>query len=77
MHTRLEHTLARHRAEYMANNGSQATNAIHAVTANQKMGVCLLSFLPLYMHDRSIDSAKALLITVAPSRSVRSITMNL
>ena len=66
-----------HKVKYMANTVSQATNGIHAVTANQRMGVCLLfSGLLWNMNDRSIDSAKALLITVAPLRSVRSITMN-
>ena len=65
--------------EYMANaafSGYQRNSCGYCKSENGSMSHFLLCPY-IYVNGRSIDSAKALLITVAPSRSVRSITMNL
>ena len=65
--------------EYMANaafSGYQRNSCGYCKSENGSM--CHFLLCPyIYVNGRSIDSAKALLITVAPSRSVRSITMSL
>ena len=65
--------------EYMANaafSGYQRNSCGYCKSENGSMSH-LLPCPYTHVNDRSIDSAKALLITVAPSRSVRSITMSL